>query len=213
MTGISRFGLACLLCLLAVAETGVAQEGAVPAKIEKFLKLCETSKRGAILNLEHELRGLRRQAPQTREASRHIANLEEQLRVLRSNERPVVPPIAFPPQVGAIGRLPRLSCHVDQVVSDDALLVRGFFPVVVTTVHRFQAQRETVVQPVRFLVRGLPTRNVDEGSDLEMLDVFEVTGQETHRSADGGSDSVLVLKPFDMKSVEPYFRKMAGQDR
>lgn len=205
--------LVSLSCLLAVAQVRPIQEAAVSAKIEKFLKLCETSRRGAIAQIEHSLRGLRRQALATGETSRRMAHLEEQLGVLRSYARPVVPQIAFPPQEGAIGRLPRLSCHVDQVVSDDELLVRCFFRVAVTTVRQFQPRRETVVQPVRFLIRGLPTQNIDEGSDLEMLQVFEVTGNETYRLVDGGSKRVLVLREFDMKSVEPYFRKIAERNR
>jgi hypothetical protein len=197
--------------MLAAAQNGPTQEGVLPAKIERFLKLCETSRQGAILQLEHRLRGLRNQAVTTREASRRIASIEEQLRVLRSNSKPVVPQISFPPKIGEIGRLPRLSCHIDQVVSDDEVLVRCQFPVVVTTVRRFQAHRETVVQGVRLLIRGLPTANMEEGSDLEMLQVFEIIGKETYQQVDGGSSDVLVLKEFDIKLVEPYFRRMAEQ--
>ncbi len=205
--------LTSLLCLLAAAQVRPIQEVAVPPKIEKFLKLCETSRRGAILQIEHTLRRLRRQSPATRETSQRMANLERQLRVLRSNARPVVPQLTFPPQAGSIGRLPRLSCHVDQVVSDDELWVRCFFPVVVTTVRRFRARNEPVVQPVRFLIRGLPTQNIDEGSDVEMLQVFEIVGKERYRTVDGGSNDILVLTEFDMKSIEPYFRKVTGQNR
>lgn len=204
--------LTLLLCMLAAAQNGPTQEGVVPAKIERFLKLCETSRQGAIMQLEHTLRGLRRQEGATREASRRrIASIEEQLRDLRSNSKPVVPQISFPPNIGQIGRLPRLSCHVDQVVSADEVLVRCQFSVVVTTVRRFQAHRETVVQGVRLLIRGLPTANMQEGSDLEMLQVFEIVGKETYQQVDGGSSVVLVLKEFDMKSVEPYFRRIAEQ--
>lgn len=205
--------LASLLCMLAAAETGPTQQGVVPEKIERFLELSESSRRGAILRLEHALRGLRNQGPATRSVSRRIADIEEQLRVLRSRKQPVVPQLAFPPKVGAIGRLPRLSCHVDQVVSDDELLVRCSFSVVVTTVRHFQARRETAVQEVQFLIRGPSTADIHEGSDLEMLQVFDIIGKETYKTPGGGSTDVLVLAEFDMQVVEPYFRNMAEQSR
>ena len=66
-TRMSATCLTSLLCLLAAAQVRPIQEVAVPPKIEKFLKLCETSRRGAILQIEHTLRGLRRQSPATRE--------------------------------------------------------------------------------------------------------------------------------------------------
>lgn len=204
-----RMSLTCLTllsCVLAVAQNGPTQEAAVPAKIERFLELCETSRRGAVLQLEHTLRGLRNQGPTTPEVGRRIAQLEEQLRALQSNAQPVVPQMAFPPQLGAIGRLPRLSCHVDQVISGDEMLVRCPFPVVVTKVRNFRAHRDKIDQEVRLLIRGLKTDNAREGADLEMLQVFEVTGKETYQLVGGGSSELLVLKEFDMKSVEPYFR-------
>jgi hypothetical protein len=196
-----------VICLLAATLAQPAQAESAPARIERFLELCEASRRGAILQAEHALRGLRNQTPGTSTIRRQIAQLEEQLRVLRANARPVVPPLTFPPQVGAIGRLPRLSCHVDQIVSDDEMQVRCIFPVVVTSVRRFQPRGETFEQPVRLLIRGLPTRHIGEGSDIELLQVFEITGRETYRMRDGRSTRLLVLAEFDMRAVEPYFRR------
>lgn len=202
--------LAMLACLLAGAA---AQAETIPARIEHFLELCETSRRGAILQVEHQLRGLRNRASATRATSGQIARLEEQLRILRTNAKPVVPQLSFPPQVGAIGRLPGLNCHVDQVVSDNEILVRCYFPVVVRSVKNFAPRRETVVQPVRFLIRGLATQDIRVGRDQEMLDVFEVTGKGTYKTLDGRSKDVLVLTEFDMKAVEPYFRKLTERPR
>src|SRR5437016_4432357 len=121
--------------VLAPADNRPVKSDAVPAKVEAFLKLCESSRRGAILQLEHTLRGLRSQSPKSPQVTRQIAKIEEDLRVLRANKEPVVPTLGFPPEVGAIGRLPRLTCHVEQIVSDREMLVRCFFPVKVTTVR------------------------------------------------------------------------------
>jgi hypothetical protein len=124
--------------LAAADESGKPQ--ALPANVEAFAKLCENSRRGAIMHLEHTLRGLRSQGSKSPDAARRIAAAEADLRVLRANKEPVVPPLGFPPEAGAIGRLPRLTCHVEQIVSDHEMLVRCFFPVKVTTVRHFQAR-------------------------------------------------------------------------
>jgi hypothetical protein len=207
----TRISLACtvlLSCTWVAVVAGPVGGQPIPPKIERFLELSERSRRGSILQLEHTLRGLRNQAPPTRETSLRIAQLEEQLRVLRSAAQPVVPPLAFPPQVGAIGRLPGLSCHVDQVVSNDTLLVRCYFPVVVPVVKNFTPRRESVVQSARFLIRGLATGDTREGSDVEMLQVFEITEKTRYTTTGGTSQEVPVLREFDMKAVEPYFRSM-----
>ncbi len=181
------------------------------AKIEAFVKHCDTSRRGAIMSLEHTLRGLNSaSAKNNPQAPRQIAAVEAELRVLRANKEPVVPPLSFPPEVGAIGRLPRLTCHVEQVVSDREMLVRCNFPVKVTTVKRYQAHAETVTQGILFLVRGMPTREARDGADLPMLQVLEITGKETYKTVDGKSNTVWVLGEFDMKTAEPYFRQLAA---
>jgi hypothetical protein len=203
--------LGLLLCVLGIAPEQPAAGEPTPAKIEAFLKSCESSRRGAVLQLEHKLRGLRRQSA-TSEQQRQIARAETELRLLRANERPVVPQLPFPPTVGAIGRLPRLTCHVDRVISADEALVRCYFPVVVTTVRNFTARRETVVHAVRFVLRGLPTGDLRESSDREMLGVFEVVGKQKYQAADGSTSDVYLLTEFDMRAVEPYFRKIAGKE-
>jgi hypothetical protein len=198
---------ALILCVSAVATDPPANGETVPAKIEAFLKLCETSRKGAIVQLEYTLRGLRSQDSKSPDTLRRIASVEEDLRTLRANEQPVVPTLAFPPTTGAIGRLPRLACYVDQIVSESEMLVRCSFPVRITTVRRFQAQGETIVQPVTFLIRGVTTRQAHEGTDLQMVQVFEITGKKTYRTVDGRTSTAWVVSEFNMKAVEPYFRK------
>ncbi len=191
--------------------TGASTAAAVPPKIEAFVQQCETSRRGAILQLEHTLRGLRSQGSKSPETLRRIAKTEEDLLTLRANKEPVVPPLRFPPEVGAIGRLPRLSCHVDQILSEREMLVSCSFPLKVTTVKHFQAQGETIVRPVAFLLRGLSTREAHDGADLELLQVFEITGTRTYKTVNGRDATVLVLSEFDMKAVEPFFKAAAAR--
>ncbi len=197
------------LALTAVGQLrpGTAAETVgVPPRIEAFLDLCDTSRRGAIAQLEHRLRGLKSQERQSTESVRQIARVEKDLQALRANNEPVVPALRFPPEVGAIGRLPRLECHVDRVISEREMLVRSFFSVKVAAVEHFRARGETVVQPVSFLIRGMPTQKSQVGADIELSQVFEITATQSNKTADGRSTSVWILSEFDMKAIEPYFR-------
>ena len=199
-------GVFVLLGGLSLAIQRDAATVAVPPKIAEFLQLCETSRRGAILQLEHTLRGLRAQHPQTQAVVHRIAEAEANLQILKANQEPVVPPLRFPPEVGAIGRLPRLACHVDQVLSENEMLVRCFFPVKVPTVRHYRGSLETISRPITFLVHGVPTREVQVGSDLELVQVFEISAARTYRTTAGQNATALVLAEFDMKTVEPFFQ-------
>jgi hypothetical protein len=188
---------------------------APPPKIAKLLELCETSRRGAILQIEHKLRGLRQgQGGRNDEASAartEITELERQLKFLRTTPLAVVPTLSFPPQVGAIGRLPGLSCHVDQVVSAQEMLVRCFFQVPVVTVRNFKGQSEKVEETVQFLVRGIETAAAHEGTDYETEGLYEVVGTELYQTSGGKSRKLLILRPFDRKSLELYLPNIQGK--
>jgi hypothetical protein len=199
-----------LVTIVIVSATAISQVGAevrppIPAKIEKFLRNCETNRRGTILRLEHTLRGLQNQASQTSDIARQIASLEDDLRGLRANKQPVVSTLSFPPEVGAIGRVPRLSWHIDQVVSDREMIVRCFFNVRTTSVRRYVARGDVKVRPVSFMVRGVETKELLEGSDPPVSQVFEITGRESYPLAGGGFSRIWILEPFDMEAALSYF--------
>jgi hypothetical protein len=177
-----------------------------PPKVEAFLQRCEQTRRGAILQLEHTLRGLRQQGKSS-ETTRRIADVQAELRVLEANEKPLVPSLAFPPEAGAIGRLPREVCYLEQVVSDDEMLVRVNFPLRVGVVRNFRAVGEKVFQSVTFFVRGVPTKGLNEGADFALPQVFEVTRRHSYTTVDGARRSVWVLEEFDMRTIEPYLAK------
>jgi hypothetical protein len=186
-------------------------ERAVPPKIAKFLEQCETARRGAVLQVEHRLRGLRQERPQSPASARQIGLLEEQLRYLESSQQLVVPAISYPLQAGSIGRLDDLECHVDQVVSRRELLVRCSFRVPVIIVRNFQRQQEMVTQSLPILIRGLNGDPPIEGQDWEIPGVFEVAGVERYQTLGGGSKEVTVLAPFDLNAVAPYRKKRPAQ--
>ena len=86
--------------------------------------------------------------------------------MLRANKEPVVPTFFFPPDIGAIGPLPRISGHVEQILSDREMLVRCFFTVRVTSVANFERRGETIERPVVFLIRGPSTRAAHRGGGI-----------------------------------------------
>ncbi len=182
-------------------------EQAVPPKIASFLAQCETSRRGALLQIEHRLRGLRRETPRSPASARQIAQLEERLRALESGQELVVPPLSFPLQAGSIGRLDGLESHVDQVVSRKEVLARCYFRVPVITVRNFQRHQEVVTQTVPIVIRGFEGDPPIEGQDWEVPGVFEVTGVERYQIVGGGFKEVTVLAPFDLQAVAPYLKK------
>jgi hypothetical protein len=200
---------AAMLVAQAPGTSAPAAPIAIPPRIEKFLQACETSRRGAIVQLEYELRGLRAGGDTSPKAAERIRKIEARLEALRANREPVVPALAFPPEIGAIGRLPRLTCHVDQVLGDEEMLVRAIFAIKVRTVRQFRARLETVERETPLLIRGVPTGKFTAGSDVQLLEVFEIVGRHTYTSVGGQSIAVLVLAPFDMSAIKPYFRAMS----
>lgn len=201
----TTFASAFVVTLLAAQTPGAPTNGAggVSPRIAAFLEECETARRGAIIRLEYQLRGLRneQQKSQAKGIGRQIAKVEEDLRALRASQELVVPSLRFPVEVGAIGRLPRLTCHVDQVLANGEMLATCSFSLKVRTVEKRQARIETVIRPVSFLVRGIPTTQAHAGADLELLDVFEVTGRQTYETDAGKPTTVLVIEPFDLASI------------
>lgn len=195
-----------LLMLAAVGLGQVGSAGEPPPKIARFLEQCEGLRRGAILQIEHSLRGLRGSGAEDPETRRRIRRLEEKLHLLETNDEPVVPELRFPPQVGEIGRFPGLTCQVEQVLSDQEVLVRCSFPVTVAAIRDFKRYRETIVRPVQLVLRGQPAERFSVGAQIEMLAVFEITGRDTYRTEKGGSKTLLVVEEFDLKQVQPYLK-------
>lgn len=156
------------------------------------------------MQFEHELRGLQSTGATDNKTAQRIRTLQLHLEALRAGKHPVVPTLSFPPEVGAIGRLPRLTCHVDRVLSENEMLVRVYFPIKVATVKHYQRRGDTAMPAVRFLVRGVPTAEFQAGRDRELTTVLEITGRQPATSTSG--PTTWVLEPFDMTAVETHFR-------
>lgn len=194
-----------LLILAMASLLGQANTAAPPDKIAKFLERSEASRKGALVELENQLRRLRNMSPRPPRAAEQIAQLESDIERLQANREPVVPPLRYPPEIGAIGRLPQLRFKVEQVVSADEMLVRCEFPIVVAQTRRYQTTGERTTVGVSLLLRGRPTAGLEPGSERETVEVFEITARRDFRAGNGRMQSVPVVELFDLRTLRKYF--------
>jgi hypothetical protein len=179
---------------------------APPAKIDAFLKRCETNRRGRILELEHTLRRLRHQA-QSAQVLAQTRQLQGELQLLRANKDLLVPTLTYPPEKGTLGRLPELTFHVDEVIPPDALLGRSYFLVRLGSVQGFQFRPEKVREPAVFYVTGVKAQQYTPGGDIQLPETFEVVEQRSYRTANGRPGRAWVLRVVDMGEIYRYFRQ------
>jgi hypothetical protein len=198
--------VAVLVAAIAWCTYASANAQAPPAKIDTFLKRCETNRRGRILELEHTLRRLRHQA-QSAQVVAQTRQLQSELQLLRANKDLLVPTLAYPPETGAMGRLPDLTFHVDEVIPPDSLLGRSYFLVRLGSVQGFQFRPEKVRQPAVFYITGVNTQRYTPGGDIQLPETFEVVEQRSYRTADNRPGRAWVLRVVDMGDIYRYFRQ------
>ena len=181
-----------------LALTALAQEPS-PAAIRKFHERSETLRQGEIARLEHRLRGLASGAATSRSKGREIAQISSDLKALRSGQRTVVPSIDFPPEVGAIGRLPGLGGHVERVAASGEgasgdVLVTCYFPLQVVTVRNFQPVASKISRPVLLRLQGVDTRELRVGMDVPLPQTFVIVARDDSTTPGG---DVFTARPFD----------------
>ncbi len=205
----SLAALSTLIVLFAYRQNAPAQttgSSELSPELRKFGEECELLGHGRVLKLEETLRGLRSGQVKTKGRAAAIRQCETDIAEIKARERVVVPTLHFPVSAGAIGRLPGVGAHVEQILGTDEMLVRCSFRVQVVVTRHFRSEGEFVSQSVRFKVRGLPTKDFSEGSDAELLQVFRVGPPQSYRTVEGKSASVLALEPFDMQPIEKYLK-------
>ncbi len=184
----------------------VAKPSEPSAEMRKLADECELLGRGTILKLEEKIRGLRSGQVKSKNSAAAIRQCEAAIAEIKSRQRVIVPTMHFPVSVGDIGRLPGVGAHVEQILGPDDMLIRCTFHVQVVVTRHFRPESEMVTQAVLFKLRGLPTKEFSEASDVELLQVFRVGRAQKYQTDEGKSASVLVIEPFDMQPVESYLR-------
>jgi hypothetical protein len=188
----------------AIGQT--AESPKLSPELRKFADECEVLGRGTVLKIEETMRGLRSGQVKSKNSAAAIKRCQADIAEIKSRDRVIVPSMHYPVTVGVIGRLPDVGAHIEQILGPDEMLVKCSFRVQVVVTRHYRPESEVVRQPVRFKVRGLPTKDFSEGSDAELLQVFRVGSAQTYRTTEGKSASVLVLEPFDMQPIENYLK-------
>lgn len=148
---------------------------------------------------------------------RLISDLQRQLANATSKQKPaieaelsriesgplVIPKIdAFALRVGDIGWLD----YGDHVV--------GVAPRTFRVVQVLNAEQMLIRTGKRLtLVRGLPTAEIDDGSDVTISKVMHVVGNATYRTAAGGTNTVLVAEPFDHATLMKVISAAAAAEK
>jgi hypothetical protein len=181
---------------------------ALSPELRRFAEECDILRRGRIHKLEESIRGLRSGQIPAKHKDAEIRQNQADIAALRARKQIPVPSLRFPPQVGNIGRLPGASAHVEQIVGPQEMLISCTFNLQVIVTRHYQRQTETEHHTKLFRIRGVATKDLNEGSDCQLLDVFRISGNQPYRTADGKNRTTQVLVPIDMRSIEAYVRLM-----
>ena len=192
-----------LIVMTVMLQPSGAAGAPAPPHIKTFLEQSQQLRQGTIAQLEHTLRGLKSGNIQASSRAGQIARIESDLAALRANQRFLVNTLSFPPEVGAIGRLPGLGVHVEQVLVPGEMLATCYFRVAVVDVKKFQPKLAAVKQPVLLLVEGVSTAGLEPGRDVQLAQTFEVK-QRRSVVVDGLRKTALVVAPFDLRALIPY---------
>src|SRR5258708_2491564 len=85
------------LTVLPAVPLAAQQPQPVPPKIKTFLEKCERSRRGAIVELEQSLRGLRSGQLKAKDMAGRVKRIEADLARLEAKKTLIVPTFIFPP--------------------------------------------------------------------------------------------------------------------
>lgn len=192
-----------LLAALACAGAARAEDKReVPPKIKALLEKSEQERKDRMRVLREVIVQLDAKIAQARKAKQpaevlqgRLQDAQNEMKSLMSGAEIYVPDFDYPPEVGQIGRLGTRRAKVVQVVDDRSMLIMPYLG----------------GQQLLILVRGASTAAVADGLMYAFPDVFEVTGTHRYETVGGGSRTVLVIEPFDIKKVEPFRQPKAAK--
>jgi hypothetical protein len=141
------------------------------------------------------------------DARARLRESEERLQALRKRDTLCFPTLSFPPKVGDIGYLEREAANVKQVIDDENMLINAYFTVEIRTARNNRPVTMHETRHLVFLVRGVSTQGAADGLGFSLPQVFEVTGTEQYKTVNGGTNTVLVIEPFDVKGAEAIWKK------
>jgi hypothetical protein len=129
------------------------------------------------------------------ELAQNIKDNKDQVKQLKSRDQVVFPELTANSRVGDFGQFPNKSIPVIQIIERERLLCTLSRPTIQS------AKRATV------MVYGVDTTGWIDGQAFDCELVFEITGTETYDTANGGSQTVFILKPIDTAPILELLKK------
>jgi hypothetical protein len=136
---------------------------------------------------------------------KQIDNLKKEITEKPAIQKHPPPMLDFPFKLGDIGFL--YQADVAQVLGRDKLLVTYYYEAPKYIVRKDTNGNESALKTFDFksflfIAKEIDTTGMTDGANFTVNSPFEVVGTETYIKTNGGSNTVFVLKPFDMKRLE-----------
>lgn len=135
----------------------------------------------------------------TSQSKRGQAMIRKEFRELKRSKELFVPRLALPLAVGQIGRLPQQTPLVVQVVDAENCIVQSNFR---TLVFRSPPPTWALGFVEEWLwIESVPTGEFRDNRAGDFPQVFEISGNRTYTTVDGGSKTVFVVRPIDLDEL------------
>lgn len=137
-----------------------------------------------------------------------IRRMREELDALKAGKAFSMPELEYPLKVGAVGVLSTATdCKVLQVSGKSEMLgsLQYSVPVARAVNNRVVMGFERGSVIVWF--QGIDTTGMTSDAITQMAGTYEATGTKTYTTIGGASNTVMVLKPFDVQAFEAYRAK------
>lgn len=192
--------VATVIGLLVAATTAAAIARAadppppeLKAKADRYVADREREKNQELAGLQSRLTTLAAGGPRFK---KDVAGIKKRMNALKSETEHAVPRMTGKLEKDRIGLLDdgNIFVTVLQVVNASEMTVE-------IKSHRPESgssSREVV------WIKGIDTSSFAEESKIKPAGFFQVTGNKTYATVDGGQKTVFVLEPFDYKAIEPY---------
>jgi hypothetical protein len=140
------------------------------------------------------------------ELENRLKELENRLKELDSSKvqtkMPSLSPRLF--QLGQIGIFEPYDCtvRVNQVIGEREMIV-------INVMGNGKLMSERLSKT--FLIRGMPTKDVGDGSLLHLTQFFAITDTYHYETITGGTNTIFVLEPIDIMPYLPSMWQIEGR--
>lgn len=189
-----------------------------PPRIARFLNASEAQYREAVVAAERYVKDLAAGRIPATNRRKRLGELRKQLKELKANKQIYVPDLPLPPAIGDVGCLRFDRIRVADVFGPRELLVELRFVEHAPEWREGEQGREFLVDQTQtrrwmVLLRGVDPKLLENPNGATVFGPFEVTSQEPYNSPTAGSGRALVLVPYDLEQVKPYWQQRRKRDQ